>query len=94
MATNSPAFTHLHPRLRGSEEKSITVPSGAGSGVNEVLDKCVRGRKGVRKGGKKILCVCERVYECVLHKGWSRETVTKGLVGTSVRLVRDQIYDH
>ncbi|CAB1436629.1 unnamed protein product [Pleuronectes platessa] len=45
MATNSPVLTPLHPRLRGSTEKSITVPSEAGSGVNEVLDKCVRGRK-------------------------------------------------
>ncbi|KAA8587717.1 hypothetical protein FQN60_016579 [Etheostoma spectabile] len=39
MATNSPVLTLLHPRLRGSEEKSITVASEAGSGVNEVLDE-------------------------------------------------------
>lgn len=44
------------------------MPSGAGSGVNEVLDKCVREGKGAREegGGKKNL-------QCVLHKQWSRE---------------------
>lgn len=71
MATNSPVLTLLHPRLRGSEEKSITVPSGTGSEVKEVLDNCVRGRKQwkrKRERERKYLC------ECVLHKEWSRET--------------------
>lgn len=73
-----PPFSPLFiPDWEGRREKSITVPSGAGSGVNEVLDKCVRGRKRVREGKKCLfacVCVFVREYMSVLYKEWSRET--------------------
>lgn len=75
MATNSPVLTLLHPRLRGSEEKSITVPSGAGSGVNEVLDKCVRGRKEWERGKSAGVCVlCEYMSVCCIRSGQEKQS--------------------
>lgn len=41
----------------GEEKKSITVPSGAGSEVNKVLDKCVSGagKEPESRAGKESL---------------------------------------
>lgn len=67
ITTNSPVFTLLQPRLRGSKEKSITVTSGAGSWVNQDLDEW--GRQKKKKMWKKCLSVCVSV----LSKGSSKE---------------------
>lgn len=43
------------------KKKSITAPSGAGSEVNKVLDKCVSGMGTERESGAvkgSLQCVC------------------------------------
>lgn len=72
METNSLALVFFHPGFRGSsgkkKEKSITLSSGAGSEVNEVLDKCVRGRKE-REGEEK----CSSVAVGYLRSGQEKQ---------------------
>lgn len=51
------------------------MPSGAGSGVNEVLPKSVRGRKGVREGKKRSsVCVCEYMSVCCIRSGQEKQS--------------------
>lgn len=59
-------------------------------GVNEAFDKCGRGRRGGGVGGGGVRCVSVQKWS----RGKKKKRETKDLVGTSVRLVRDQIYDH
>lgn len=68
--TTTANSTLLRQRLNGSEQKkkkkSIMEPSGPGSGVNEVLEKCVGGRKR-REGLSVRACVC--VCVCSIRSG-------------------------
>lgn len=67
MASNSPTFTLLHSRLRGSEKKINNSAKWGGVRGQRGLWQVCQGKEGVKVGKKTYLSVC------VFHKEWSRE---------------------
>ena len=94
VAANSSILTPLHPRLRGSEEKINNWAKWGGVRGQRGSWQVCQGKEGARDGGKVQVCVCVWVCECITKGVLKGNGVGRGLVGASVRPVRDQIYDH